>query len=78
MYSCDVFTVVIDIDKLSSSQLNLSLSHSIFPECQLFIRIFFLCLQAVSDLTLSPLIHPWDYSDVSVWKNNNLKGHCYK
>lgn len=41
MYSRDVFTVVIDIDKLSSSQLNLSLSRSIFPECQLFIRAFF-------------------------------------
>ena len=66
MYSCDVFTVVIDIDKLSSSQQNLSLSRSIFPECQFFIRIF-LCLQAVNDLTLSPLIHPWDYSNVSVW-----------
>lgn len=67
MYASDVFTVVIDIDKLSSSQLNLSLSHSIFPECQFLILIFFfLCLQAVRDLTLSPLIHPWDYSDVSV------------
>lgn len=78
MYSCDVFTVVIDIDILSSSQLNLYFSPSIFPECQLFVHIFFLCLQAVRDLTPSPLIHPWDYSDVSVYKNNNLKGHCYK
>lgn len=67
MYSCDVFTIVIDIDKLSSSQQNLSLSRSIFPECQFFFHIFFLRLQAVHDLTLSPLIHPWDYSNVSVW-----------
>lgn len=58
MHSCDVFTVVIDIDKLSSSQQNLSLRCSIFPECQLFISIFFLkkkCLQAVHDLTSKSL-----------------------
>lgn len=55
MHSCDVFTVVIDIDKLSSSQQNLSLRCSIFPECQLFISIFFKCLQAVHDLTCKSL-----------------------
>lgn len=58
MHSCEVFTVVIDIDKLSSSQQNLSLRSSIFPECQVFISIFFkkkICLQAVHDITCKSL-----------------------